>query len=398
MFIKNFIFLAFFILLFGCSNSNSNDPNTVIDSSNKQQIENKEFPLSTDEALTIAESLIENTTNVSYGLWEYDGENPSEEVLLERLQRAKDYVTNDFYESNVTKVLDECLEAVCNHILPISPYFGCRHSIVPINEKHFQSSVLFAALNGTNDSSFRQTVDIIKDGDTWKISNFELKDEDINFQKEDELIEYLKKQGFINIELESRSEEEVNGKMEEIFLFYDVDVERPFKIYLRTGFIQYNGDESFSDLESYNSEFETDSENEELFDLLFEDQSIYIDQIDTSSNEVKEFLEQSQQLEQYLNKDYTEEHREFLNNLHTVYNKLLSSVYDYYSQNYPYEDGVSVLEQYFKSWNYVRNEYFDQYNVHPFELDEADINFLIDDVWIIRNQIYRLMIDESMKE
>lgn len=394
---KKIISLIFLMLfLVGCSITN--DSQTAEDSveTSLKEVSATGFPLTTTEAQEMAEHLVSEMHYRLSQIVQYEGEDPSEELKLKRLYQAKDYVTESFFTNYLSPEFYLCFEENCPEVqdLPLPIYLGLRYEVEPLNATAYTFSTAFPKFRDDQTNSIRQTLTIVFENDSWKIDSFSNKDEDLNLQTS-ELEDFLVVQmsGPI-IEVAYVETRQMNGIEEEIYQFKDAYTERPFEVILRTGQINYIGEELdlnefFEDDDNYVSS----NDEEFYYSLLFDDHTIFSSKIPSSSKNIQNFLARDKELDSYWAPPFSEVNRDLLNELHASYNELLTEVYDYYSPFYPTVDGVSELEQFFKSWNYMRSQYFEQAGVDMYALNNYDIHYLMEDTYMIRQQIYKVLLN-----
>ena len=398
---KKIISLTFFMLfLVGCSITNDNDSHTTEDlaETSIKEVSAPGFPLTTNEAQEMAEHLVNEMHYSLSQIVQYEGEDPSDELKLKRLYAAKDYVTESFFTTYLSPEFYLCFDEHCPEVqdLPLPIYLGLRYEIEPLNATAYTFSTMFPKFSDDQINSIRQTLTIVFENDSWKIDSFSNKDEDLNLLSS-ELEEFLNIQmsGPI-VDVAYVGTRQMNGVEEEIYQFKDAYTERPFEVIMRTGQINYIGEELdlnefFADDNNY-----VDSSDEDFsYSLLFDDYTIYLNEIPSSSQKIQNFLARDAELDGYWAPPYSEDDRDLLNKLHASYNELLTDVYDYYSPFYPSVDGVSELEHFFKSWNYMRSQYFEQAGVDMYALDHYDIHYLMEDTYMIRQQIYKVLLNFS---
>lgn len=395
--------LPVFLILLLVACSNDNEALVASDSNIESELQTTEttsnFPLTNEEALTIAKELIYNINYTYNNQWEYEGESPSDEVVKERLEKMANYTTMELYNRYYTFEEIYCGTPYCFTPLPTELLFGIRHEITIIDKDHYQINGLFPSLDDENPVPFHQVVDIVVDNGSWKVSDFSKQSKDMNILPE-EIESYLMAYSQSPIDIQDGGTVDVDGISEAVYTFKDGYLEEPYELVLRTGQIRYVGDNIVT-YEQYSNEFSEfldiayELEDDDLlYELLFS----YVghEDIDHSVPEIKQFLTRSDALQAQLTPVYYEDRREELAVLHQQYNTLLSDVYDYYSQSYRHEPS-SELQFFFKSWEKVRKYYFEKFNVNTFALNEADIKFLEEDTFILRNQILKLMVHESAK-
>ena len=349
------------LLLVGCTITN--DAQTVEDSGEIpiKQAKAIGFPLSTVEAQEMAEHLVGELHYSLSQIVQYEGENPSDILMLERLNEAKSYVTESFFTNYLSPEFYLCFEENCPEVqdLPLPTYLGLRHEVEPFSTNNYRFSTVFPILTDHQIRSFRQTLNIIFENDRWKITSFSNKDEDLNL-KVNELEDFLITQisGPI-VDIEYVGARQINGVEEEIYQFKDSYTNRPFEVIMRTGQINDIGEE-FDVNELYADDYNYVSYDDLNYALLFDDHVIFSDKIRSPSKQVQKFLARDQDLDGMWAPPYSEDKRNLLTKLHTSYNDLLTEVYDYYSPFYPELDGVSELDQFFASWNKVRSHNYSQ--------------------------------------
>lgn len=397
---KRFLLVFFMTILIGCTNNNDSLVANDQSFENEQQQIQVDFPLIEGEAFEIAKELIYNINYVYNNQWEFEGENPPDEVVKERLEKIKNYTTEQLYKLHYTFDLIYCGTPYCLTPLPIELSYGIRHEVIVIDENHFQITGLFPGLSDEDPVSFRQSVDVVLDNRSWKVSDFTKQPEDMNILPE-EIESYLVAYSMSPIDIQDGGTVDVDGISEAVYTFKDGYFEEPYEVVLRTGEIRYVGDnvETYERFSNEFSEFLDIAYELEDDDLLYELLFTYVghENINSSAPEIKQFLQRSATLQAQLMPVYDEVRREELTELHQQYNILLSDVSNYYKQFYR-DEPSNELSFYFRSWENVRKLYFEKFNVNTFKLNEADIQFLEDDTFIIRNQILRLMTHESAKQ
>lgn len=395
---KILLLLLAALLLTGCSNNTNSSTATeagATSNSNTNETKTKvdEFPLTVEEALRVAEDVIENAANTVYAIWLYEGEEPSEEQMQERLNETKKYVTTNFFDTHLADLIRSCTEEECPDFnFPLNPYFGLREEINPISATQYSASMVFATMDHEASNSYRQTVDFHFEDGAWKINSFSNKEEDLNLQAE-EIEGFLKKKAMNPINIEFVGTNTIQGREEQLYQFQDADTLYPFELIARTGHYYYIGEE-FDYEELGVDEDMIGSDFDFYYSLLFDDQSIYKVDIETSAPKVQQFMQRLDALEDEWQwaPPYYEEDRAWIQGLHETYTTLYSDVYDYYVNQFPTVEGVNQLEQHNKSFHYVREEYFESIGVSLFSLYDESVSSIAEDIEILRNQIYKIML------
>ena len=388
--ILSIIFLL--LLLTGCSITNgAQTAEADKEPTVKQAKARNGFPLTTEAAQEMAAYLVNETHFTLSQIVLNAGEDPSYSLKLERLYEVKNYVTESFFSNYISPEFYLCFEENCpaEQELPLPIYLGLRYEVVPLSENNYQFSTTFPRLTDFNSSSFRQSLSIVLENGSWKIDSFSNKEEDLNLQ-ESELENYLMTHISEPIEdIEFAGTRQINGVEEEIYQFKDSYTKRQFEVIMRTGQINEIGKKL--DLNAIYADDYTDVASDD-YSLLFDDYTIFSDNISSSSKEVQNFLRRDKELDSSLTPPYSEESREQLNELHRSYNDLLSDVIDYYSQFYPSVDGANELDQFFTSWYDRRSQYFEEAGVDMNVLEGYDIHYIMQDIYMVRQQIYKVML------
>ena len=385
------------VLVAGCtSEADTSTAGDVGTPSTVTPTETTKFPFSTEEAQSLAQEIIENIDSAYFNIFGYEGEELSEEQMLERLDETKKYVTTDFFNTHLADVVKLCMEEYCPYInLPQSPYFGLRQELTPISATHYQASTVFATMNPEDSNSYRQTVDFRYEDGAWKIDDFSNKDEDLNLHA-DEIEMFLKKQTMDPVNIEYVGTSMIDGKEEQLYQFQDSYSLYPFELIARSGHFYYIGEDIvYEDWETENTSGDMiGSDFDFYYSLLFDDHSVYKTDIDTSTKEAQQFLQRLEALEAQWQwaPPYYEEDRTSIQSLHEAYETLYQDAYHYYVNLLPTIDGINELEQHNRSFYYVRSQYFESIGVSLFSIYDESVSDIASDIEILRNQIYKIML------
>ena len=374
---KIFLVLFFALILSACTNSDNTTP------SNDRTVDSNvsTVTLSEEEALTIAEKVLDDLVNATYPykIGEYDLALESNdysdvewtEIYTLQQELLEEYATLEFIDSNIEYNYLECEHACYIHI-PTSLAFAWKPTVTVTDDNHFELKGLISPDTYIIDdqlNSLEQTVYfVLQDGD-WKVKKFNLTSKDMNLTVED-IEDYLKTQSFTHIDSDKVIETfEYKGREEEIVRFYDNDLQGVYVLFLRNGYVIFEGEEGLDYYDETNHDYSIGNDEELLTHDLFYDWSIFYDEIDTTNEKEKQFFETFNDYDQQRQTAYNAGNVDELQNIVDGISVSITHLYDYYYEQWDEEERLNQ-ESGNRDWYQQMMRYFAE--VVPADTPELD--------------------------
>lgn len=387
---KKWIVVACMLMLAACSSSETDEQTNVqaVDSQSGQNVETdaSDVSLTEAEALTIAEQKLEALMDAIYNATvSYENGEESKEQPDISMHATANYIANYY-----TPEQFQCDGNDCDYLkLPQIMHYGYNPKIEALQDDRFTLTTLFNGVYVHEDiESYAQSVNFVLDGDTWKIDQFSNNKQDMNLQLSD-VERYLQTQAFTDVRDITETTFELNGVEETAASFTDDYANQTLYVILRTGHIDADSNE----FQRYYSHYEASE-----FAFLFDDTSYLESAIDRTNPEIDRILTvmsdtNDERLQLYDVVDY-----DLSLAMLETYKVLLSDTINAYA---PLSESVDEYELFYSdlhSWEYMIEEFYTSQGLDHFFFVEMEPERLNEFTYLIRNQIYSMMHDETIRQ